>query len=421
MNIVNTVYRPSAVCGLVCVVVLVGAAAAVAARQTQSPATSSVPTNQPKEATRGAGAPGTLKADEVAAQSVAILLKMQESIEEGGPKSEWPYEGVYRVSRKIPIGYRVGGTSIAAICLLRCPGYAQDEARREAVRKAAEFVCAQTAHPLMSAEKYDGGYDVRGWGYAYALAFLLELKAREGVPAEQKELAEKVESTIAWCIAALDTTEIPEAGGWNYARPPGRETVAPASPFMTGPALQALFAARKQGYAVSDEVVARALAALERQRTETGSFTYAGDAKSQRAPEPVPGAVGRMLVGECTLYLADRSDLARVRAALDAFLAHWDRLEERRARDGTHAPPFNVAPYYFFYAHYYAAQAIELLPRADRAEYRRRLAGLLARTRSEDGSWNDRVFPRSANYGTAMSTMALLMPSTPEPARYVPK
>lgn len=418
----NTRYRPSAICGLVCVAVLVGLAAAVSARQQQPPASSPVPKipalREPKPAS---SAPATLKPDEVAAQSVAILLKMQEALDEGGSKSEWPYEGVYRVSRKIPIGYRVGGTSIAALCLLRCPGYEQDEARREAVRKAAEFVCAQTAHPLMSAEKYDGGYDVRGWGYAYALAFLLELTARDGVPKEPADLAGTIESTITWCIAALGTTEIPEAGGWNYARPPGRETVAPASPFMTGPALQALFAAKRQGYAVSDEVVGRALAALERQRTETGSFTYAGDAKAQRAPEPVPGAVGRMLVGECTLYLADRSDLARVRAALDAFLAHWDRLDERRARDGTHAPPFNVAPYYFFYAHYYAAQAIELLPRADRAEYRRRLAGLLARTRSEDGSWNDRVFPRSANYGTAMSTMALLMPSTPEPARYAPR
>lgn len=410
------VYRPflAAACGAAFL------ASLVPAKAQPAPTTPPKDAAQPNEAAREAK-PKTLKAEDVAAATVALLLKMQEAMDKDGPVAEWPYEGVYRVSRQIPIGYRVGGTSISATTLLRCPGYDRDEARQAAVLRAAEFVCAQTRHPLMSAEAYDGGYDVRGWGYSYALAFLLELKSRKALPAEPPERVRSVEDTIVWCIAALTRTEIPEAGGWNYARPPGKEAVAPASAFMTGPTLQALFEARRQGYAVDEQVMLRALAALERQRTQTGSYPYAGDAARQRNPEPVAGSVGRMLVGECTLYLAGRSDQARVRAALDSFLAHWDRLEERRAKTGTHEGPFGIAPYYFYYAHYYAAQAIEMLPRADRAEYRRKLVALLARTRADDGSWNDRVFPRSANYGTAMSTMALFMPETPEPARYAPK
>lgn len=409
-------YRHTCAGGLLIGLALLGLVQAGAAQPDAAPAAKPTRPQQP-----AAAKAGTLEPAEVATKSAALLLKMQESLQADAPKAEWPYEGVYRVSRQIPIGYRVGGTAISALCLLRCPGYDDDADRKQAVARAAAFVCEQKSHPLMSFETYDGGYDVRGWGHAYALAFLVELKARKAIPAEPAGLAEKIDSTIVWCIDALQKTEIPEAGGWNYARPPGRETVAPASPFMTGPALQAMFAARAQGYAVDAAVVERALAALERQRTVTGSFTYSGDAQKQRAPEPVPGAVGRMLVGECTLMLAGRSDVARVRGALDAFLAHWDRLEERRAQPGTHVPPFSVAPYYFFFAHYYAAQAIELLPRGDRREYRARLSALLSRTRAEDGTWNDRIFPRSANYGTAVSTMALLMPETPEPARYAPK
>jgi len=38
--------------------------------------------------------------------------------------------------------------------------------------------------------------------------------------------------------------------------------------------------------------------------------------------------------------------------------------------------------------------------------------------REEDGGWNDRVFARSANFGTAMSMLALLSPELPAPARW---
>ncbi len=186
---------------------------------------------------------------------------------------------------------------------------------------------------------------------------------------------------------------------------------------MTGPTLQALFEARRQGFDVDAAMVRRGLDALAGARTSAGSFLYAGRRGAER-DEPVPGAVGRMLVGETTLALAGRSDAARIRGALDAFLAHWGWLEQRRAQQGTHKPPYGVAPYYFFYAHYHAAQAIEALPAPVRAEYRHRLLDRIFQVRQDDGAWNDRVFPRTANYSTAMALLALLAPDTPPPARW---
>lgn len=376
------------------------------------------------------GAPATVQTGaernrEAVAKCIEFLLARQEDLDKGEKaapegKAEWPYQGVYRVGGQIPIGYRIGGTAIVATCLLRAPEYDKDPKRQESVARAVKFVCEQSKHPLMSADAYDGAYDVRGWGYSYALAFLLELKSVKAVPAEPKETAERVEATIKWAIDALTKTEIPKVGGWNYARPPGKENPAPASPFMTGPTLQALFEARRQGYAVDRGVIDRALAALERCRGSTGSFLYsAQEPPPADRPEPIPGAVGRMLVGEVVLNLGGKSDVARVRAAIDAFIVHWEWLDKRRGKSGTHVPPYGVAPYYFFYAHYYAAQAIEMLPRRDRDEYRRRLGDLLFSVRAEDGSWNDRVFPRTANYGTSIAAMCLLMPDTPAPARLV--
>ena len=106
------------------------------------------------------------------------------------------------------------------------------------------------------------------------------------------------------------------------------------------------------------------------------------------------------------------------RQSLDWFLEHWDWLEQRRRQNRTHVGPHSIAPYYFFYAHYYAALAIELLPEEQRPEYRARYLEVLFRVREESGGWNDRVFPRSENYGTAMSILSIMQPDMPLPARW---
>ena len=80
-----------------------------------------------------------------------------------------------------------------------------------------------------------------------------------------------------------------------------------------------------------------------------------------------------------------------------------------------------IAPYYFHYAHTYVAQAIEMLPEAERPPLREKLRALYWKTREKDGGWNDRVFPRSEGYGTAMAILGLLMPELPPPARWQPK
>lgn len=354
-------------------------------------------------------------------RGVEFVLSLQEDHEnaqaaaDDPQRAEWPYEGVYRVQGKIPVGYRIGGTGICASALVFAPGYSEDPKRQSAVSRAVAYVCKGIEHPLMSPD-YDGGYDVRGWGYTYGVRFLLLLKSRQQLPAEHAAAAEKA---IDFYLRAIEETQIPEVGGWNYARPAGKDKVAPPSPFMTAPTLQALFEAKAQGYKVNPETVEKALAYLESARTPAGSVVYSGKAGDTRR-DGVPGAVGRMLASETALYLAGRATQADVRSAIDAFIVHWDWLNKRRAKPGTHEGPYAVAPYYFYYAHYYAAQAVELLPNSERAEYRRRINELLFSVRLENGSWNDRVFARSAGYGTAMATMALMMPDMPRPIAWKP-
>ena len=43
---------------------------------------------------------------------------------------------------------------------------------------------------------------------------------------------------------------------------------------------------------------------------------------------------------------------------------------------------------------------------------------VLFRVREESGGWNDRVFARSENFGTAMSILSIMQPDMPLPARW---
>ncbi len=352
--------------------------------------------------------------EEAIRRGVEILLAGQESFEAKEEPDEWPYEGVYRVrgpsGPEIPLGYRVGGTSICAWALLEAPGWEEDAPRQAAVARGLRFVLDKLEDPGMEAT-FVGSYDVRGWGHIYALRFLLRTRELE----RAGELAARVDAAIAGLCEGLARTEIAN-GGWNYSR--GRR--AAASPFMTAPGLQALFEARAQGEDVPDEVVDRALQTLLDARLDSGAFQYStqpGRATGQGI-EAVPGAIGRMPVCETTLRLAGRGSVEAVRGALEAFFEHWDALEDRRQKTGTHEPPYMVAPYYFFYAHTYAAQAIEQLPEKERAAFRDQLDARLFQVREGSGAWNDRVFERSQNFGTACVMLALLQPDMPPPAAW---
>ena len=354
-------------------------------------------------------------AEEVAAPSVDALVSTAvtriEAMQSKGPGgdvvAEWPYEGVYRVGGDIPYAYRVGGTSITGLALLEAPGLAQSPERNAALIRAVEFVVQSPDEPLMSFDPavYRGGYDVRNWGHCYGLRFLLRAKSTLKL---SPELTLKVDRAMQFFLEALKKTEIPTVGGWQYARKSGIENVSDMSPFMTAPCLEALLEAKAAGLEISAELLERTCAALELCRGTSGYVAY-GTAKPIRDQEQqIPGAMGRMCATEVALAKAGKQDNARLRFAVEAFFKHWEELEKRRKKQGTHLAPYGVAPYYFYYAHLYAAEAIALLPAAEQPDLAERFLATLLKSRDTDGTWNDRVFPRSAAYSSAMSVLALL-------------
>lgn len=334
-------------------------------------------------------------------QERARLGKLRESAE---GRSEWPYEGVYRVrpDGRIPPGYRVGGTAIVAEALLEAPQFSAE--RRAAVVRATEFMLETIANDPGMAAQPQRNYDVRYWGHTYALGFFVRALAEDVY--KDAALRARVQAAIPKIIAGLKVGQV-RGGGWNYA-------ARNFSPFMTAATLISLFRARAAGHDVDAEMVTKALDALETGRGEGDAYAYSGPLRNP--DEPMEGASARSAICELVLYRAGRSSVERLRRAIDGFYdeSNWKELLKRKSKQGTHEKPYGVAPYYFFFGHTYAALAVEHLPAPERPHYRARMQALLARTIEPHGGWNDRVFPRTESYSTAMAILSLIAPDLPE-------
>ncbi|MFT7618365.1 MAG: hypothetical protein ACI97A_002008 [Planctomycetota bacterium] len=321
----------------------------------------------------------------------------------GGKGAEWPYEGVYRIGRKgmIPPGYRVGGTALVCTFLLEAPGFKTDQKRQEAVRRAIDFMLKE----LKTNKKLEGGpqrgYDVRGWAHTFALDFFLRANQQKIVKTSKR--SGQVKKMIKDLLKRLETNEARD-GGWNY-------TGGRSSSFMTGPTLLALYRAKANGFKVNKGLVKRALTALANGRVENGAFAYSGKA---RKGTKMGASAARSHVAELALLLAGKSEPERMVVAMNGFFKHWDDLLVRKGKQRTHLPPYNIAPYYFYFGHRYAALAIEYVPENERAAMREKLNKLLWKTRSENGSWNDRVFPRTSSFSTAMVGLSFLAQELPK-------
>jgi len=282
-------------------------------------------------------------------EAVHILIGLQD--EEG----RWPYE------LSGDLGYAVASTAIVAESLLFAEP--EDKDVQDAVHKTLTYVLEQLEDPSL-ATSAESAYEPRVWGQALALELLCHVRARK-IAGEHKD---KVKEWIPKLVASLVEEEF-EGGGWSYAWRNAHQITC-----LTAPVTQVLLLARAQGEKVPDEVLTRSREVLEAARTEDGAFFYRGSPKDEelqdRSIDTVPGSAARATVCETTLLMLGGSSVDAVRTSLNNFHKYWDALEERRQQEGTHDGEYGIAPYFFYYGHRYAAQAIQMLPEKERAKER---------------------------------------------------
>lgn len=248
------------------------------------------------------------------------------------------------------------------------------------------------------------------WTHAYGLQALVRLAHRHAAHPARREGLLKLAQDQVQLLERYESLD----GGWGYYdfRAHTQKPNSHPTSFTTAAALVALHEARAAGVAVPDRLIERAMATLRRQRNPDFTYNYSENLKWwPRAGINLPGgSLGRSQAGNIALRLwGDKSVTDGVlKAWLNRLFARNDWLGIGRKRPIPHEAWFQVAGYFYYFGHYYAALCIEELKAADRPYFQGHLAHILLARQEKDGSWWDYpLYDYHQPYGTAFALMSL--------------
>ena len=213
----------------------------------------------------------------------------------------------------------------------------------------------------------------------------------------------------------LETTEVPSGGWAYYDDPPYSRRPSWATSFCTALIMPSLARAEGLGWIEDEGHLRRATAALQRCALPNGAYTYNADFGIPRVGggesiNNVKGSLGRIQVAHWALgTLGDPSITHdRIRQGLEWFFEHHRFLDVARMRPIPHEGYYANAGYFYLFAHYYAAEVIDLLPEDERESWHQRLRPHLVKIMRTNGSSTD--FLGTAYMltgGTALNALAL--------------
>lgn len=250
------------------------------------------------------------------------------------------------------------------------------------------------------------------WGHSYGLQGFARLYSR--TPKDNTEIRAQLFDAMELQVEKLDRYEYLN-GGWGYYDFDAHTQVPGSSPnsFTTATALVALKEARELGVDVPQTMVDKAIASVERQRNP--DFTYAyGEYLMMRPRYPINrpgGSLGRSQACNYALAVWDQPEVTDevIKTWLNRLYARNGWLSIGRKRPVPHESYFQVAGYFYYYGHFYAALSIDLLPADERPYFQDHLAHILMPLQEKDGSWWDYPFYNyHQQYGTAMTVVSLV-------------
>ena len=315
-----------------------------------------------------------------------------------------PADGGLRAGSRAHDAFRAAVTSLCISALIETGG------DREDVAQALDRAEAWLFEHLPSVRRATPDTFYNSWTHAYSIQSLVRMLGRHTTDAERQE---RIRKLIEHQIGMLERYEVVD-GGWAYydfiahTQKPSGSTLS----FLTAAVLVSLDEARKVGIEVPQRLVDRAMESIRRQRKPDFSYLY-GEYLKWRPMLPINrpgGSLGRSQA--CNLAMRLWGD----KEVTDAVLTTWlDRLFARnlwldlgRKRPIPHESWFQVAGYFFYFGHYYAARCIEELPEKDRGPFQDQLAHVLLRVQEKDGSWWDfPLYDYHTQYGTAFALMSL--------------
>jgi len=301
-------------------------------------------------------------------------------------------------------GFRAATTALAVQALVE-----QDDGS-PAVARAIDRGEAWLVAELPRVRRHDAALIYNVWAHAYGIQALAALHGR---PSDDASRRARLQELIRGQYDLLGRYESAE-GGWGYYDF-GAGTQRPNSSsqsFVNAAVLVAFHDARGIGVEPPEKLVRRAIAATDLQRLPDFSYLYGSYLKWQprREINRPAGSLGRSQACNLALRLWGDDTIT------DAVLEEWlDRLVDRngwlemgRKRPIPHESFAQVAGYFYYFGHYYAARVIDELPAAVRPRYQDALARIMLDVQDADGSWWDYpLYDYHQHYGTGYALMTL--------------
>jgi hypothetical protein len=321
----------------------------------------------------------------------------------GSPDESRPFQ-VYAPVPGAHHAFQTATTSMCVSALIETKPH--DSAAIQAVAQADQWLKEHLAR--LKRATGDAIYNI--WGHAYAIQALVRLHQRPGTTDEQRA---EYEQLIKDQLEMLDRYESVD-GGWGYYdfRYQTRKPTSDSISFVNAAVLVAMKEAADIGVQPTSRTVERAIAATVRQRKKDFTYLYGEYLKDQPmlGINRPAGSLGRSQA--CNVALRMWGD----QTITDNVLKNWlYRLYVRngwlsigRKRPIPHEAWFQVAGYFYYFGHYYAAHAVDMLTPEDRTAYRAHLARIIVDLQEPDGCWWDYpLYGYYKPYGTAYALMTL--------------
>jgi hypothetical protein len=337
-------------------------------------------------------------------RGVAFLLKTQNKDGSWGNPTNTKDLNIYA---HVPGSHQAFRAAVTALCIsaiieTKPPG---DEAKQALERAEAWLI-----ENLPKVRRQDAILLYNVWAHSYGIQALVRMHDR--LPNDKQRL-EKIRALIKEQIGFMERYECVD-GGWGYydfdygTQRPG----ASSTSFVTATALLAFADAKTVGVYAPEPMVKRAVASIQRQRKNDFSYIYGEYLKNKpmRDINQPGGSLGRSQACNLALrvYGEKRVSDHVLKVWLDRLIARNDWLGIGRKRPVPHESWFQVAGYFYYYGHYYAALCIEQLPKEDRPHFQEHIAKLMLDLQEKDGSWWDYpLYDYHQQYGTALTLMTL--------------
>lgn len=337
-------------------------------------------------------------------RGVRFLIEDQNSNGSWGSPTRTKGLNIYAPVPGAHHAFRAATTSLGIMALIEVDSDNPDAA--QSLDRAEAWLLEQ----LTRLRRADGTAIYNVWGHAYSIQALVRMHGRHSEDAEkQKTIVDLIRRQFDM-LSRYESVD----GGWGYydfryqANKPTSDSIS----FVNGTVLIAFAEAKAIGIDPPQRIVDRAIAAIHRQQKIDFSYMYGEYLKYQpmRGINRPGGSLGRSQCCNCALRMWGDEKIT------DNVIKNWiyrlyvrnGWLDIGRKRPIPHEAWMQVAGYFYYYGHFYAALCLDQLPPSERGPYKPLLAQLMLNRQEKDGSWWDYpLYDYHQPYGTSFALMTL--------------